>query len=261
MPNELIMIEKAPYPQANVLGTVLTTATFEAALNYLAEAVEARRPVVMSAATVYSVMIGHSDPTFQARVNRAEFVMTDGMPLVWAARMLGHREAERIHGDDFMMACCKRFPEWRLFLLGGLEGQPERAAEELKQRFPGVNIVGCHATPVRPVPPDENARIIEHIHQSDADMIWVGMGTPAQDVWMADNCKAAGRPMTGVGSAFDLLIGRKSPPPEWIKRIGLQWAFRLIEEPRRLARRYIIYNPLFMLNFGLQLLGLKKVDA
>lgn len=255
------MTEKAPYPQANVLGTVLTTASFETALNYLAQAVRERRPVVMSAATVYSVMIGYSERAFRERVNRAEFVMTDGMPLVWAVRMLGHAEAERIHGDDFMMACCERFPEWRLFLLGGLEGQPDRAAEELQRRFPDVNIVGCHATPVRPVPPDENARILEHIHASDADMIWVGMGTPAQDVWMADNCKAAGRPMTGVGSAFDLLVGRKSSPPEWVKRMGLQWAFRLFEEPRRLAYRYLVYNPLFMLNFGMQLLGLKKVDA
>jgi N-acetylglucosaminyldiphosphoundecaprenol N-acetyl-beta-D-mannosaminyltransferase len=254
------MTGKAPFPPANILGTVVTAASFDGALAYLAEAVEARRPVVMSAATVYSVMLGYYDPAFREHVNRAEFVMTDGMPLVWAARLLGHR-AERIHGDDFMMACCRRFPAWRLFLLGGAEGQPERAAEELQRRFPDVQIAGCRATPTRPVPPGESARIVEAIHQSDADMVWVGMGTPAQDVWMDENGQAAGRPMAGVGSVFDLLTGRKRQPPEWVKRVGLQWAFRLIEEPRRLARRYLIYNPLFMLNFGLQLLGLKKVDA
>lgn len=253
------MAEKAPFPRVNILGTAVTAASFDAALDYLAEAVAVRRPVMMSAATVYSVMLGRGDPAFRARVNRAEFVMADGMPLVWAARLLGQR-AERLHGDDVLLACCRRFPAWRLFLLGGAEGQPERAAEELKRRFPDVRIAGCHATPVRPVPPGDNARILAAIHESGADMVWVGMGTPAQDLWMADNCQAAGRPMVGVGSAFDLLTGRKRRPPEWMKRAGLQWLFRLAEEPRRLARRYIVYNPLFVLHFGLQLLGLEKVD-
>jgi N-acetylglucosaminyldiphosphoundecaprenol N-acetyl-beta-D-mannosaminyltransferase len=119
-------------------------------------------------------------------------------------------------------------------------------ARALRQRFPSIEIVGMHATPTRPPGPAENAQIVADIEGSRADIVWVGMGTPPQDEWMRANVEAVGIPMIGVGSAFDLLSGRTRAAPAFIKHSGLQWAFRLAQEPRRLMRRYANYNPRFV---------------
>lgn len=245
------------FSRANILGTLVTTSTFDGALDWLDTCVQARRPLTMSAATVYSVMLGHGRPGYRATVNSAGYVMADGMPLVWAARLLKH-PAERVHGDDFMLACCARFLHWRHFLVGGAPGQPEQIARALRQRFPGIQVVGSHATPLRPPPAAETERIIQAIHESEASMVWVGMGTPAQDDWMAAHGARVGIPLAGVGSVFNLLAGHTGPTPGWMKRSGLQWLFRLMQEPRRLTYRYLVYNPLFIWHFLLQYLGLRK---
>lgn len=242
--------------RVNVLGTRVMGCSFLGAQEYLAIHVMERSPVIMSAATVYSVMLGRRMSDFRAKVNRAPFIMADGMPLVWAQRLFG-TASERVHGDDLMLACCKRFPLWRHFLLGGAVDQPEKVVQGLIKRVPGIQIVGAIATPERPVPPLDTERIVALIEHTRADVVWVGMGTPAQDEWMSENSASVGVPMVGVGSAFDMLAGRTSSAPEWIKRSGLQWLFRLVQEPRRLAPRYLIYNPLFVWHLALQYVGLK----
>ena len=133
-------------------------------------------------------------------------------------------------------------------------GQPGAVRAELRARFPGLEVVGAHATPVRPIPALESERIVKAIRASGADVVWVGMGTPAQDVWMAANRERVGRPLVGVGSGFDLLSGRTRPTPAYLKEAGLQWVHRLAQEPGRLAGRYAVYNPLFVWHFGRQLI-------
>lgn len=246
------MSESRIFPRANILGTLVTVSSFEECIGWLARRVAAGEPAVLMAATVYSVMLGRAQPAYQALYNGADYVMADGMPLVWAARLLGYK-AERVHGDDLLLACCQRFPRWRHYLLGGSPGQPELVARELTRRFPGLTVAGTTATPVRPLPATEAERVVRDIRATNAQMVWVGMGTPFQDHWLAQMRTATGIPMAGVGSAFDLLAGRKRPTPEWVKRAGLQWLHRLMQDPRRLAGRYLRYNPAFLWHFAFQL--------
>lgn len=236
-----------------ILGMHVSAATFDEACDILASAVSRREPSYVSCANVYSIMLAHDDPEYRRIVNDAFFVTADGMPIVWALRALG-RHAERVHNDDLFLACCSRFPEWRHFLVGGREGQPEEAAAEMGRRFPGIRVVGTAATPVRPVPADRTGQIVESIRIARPDIVWVGMGTPAQDQWMVSAVAEVGGPMVGVGSLFDLLTGRTKPTPAWMKRTGLQWFYRLLQEPRRLGFRYLYYNPRFVIALAGELL-------
>ena len=193
------VVSPQPGPRVSILGTRVTAATFEGTLDWLGRMVSAGQSTFLAAANVYSVMLGYRDERFRALVNRAGYVMADGMPLVWGLRLLG-QPAERVHGDDLFFAFCERFPERRHYLVGGAPGQPEEVAEALRRSYLGIRIVGFRATPVRPIPPQESAEIVEEIRQLAAEVIWVGMGTPAQDHWMAAVADRVPAPMIGVGS-------------------------------------------------------------
>ncbi len=243
-------------PRVSILGTRVTAAAFDEALAWLDDAISTRRATFMNASTVYSVMLAFEDPAYRAEVDRAGYVMADGMPLVWSLRLLGH-QAERVNGVDFMLAFCDRFRHRRHYLFGGAPGQPDLVSAELRRRFEGIQIVGGRATPRRPVPREETLAAIEQIRGLGAEVVWTGMGTPAQDLWMAENVDRVGVPLVGVGGAFDVLAGWVRPAPMWMQRNGLQWLFRLSQEPRRMWRRYLVYNPLFIWHFSLQLLGVR----
>ena len=235
--------------RVSVLGTRVTATTFVGAQVLLSTLVHESRGCYVSPANVYSIMLAYDDPAYQAVINEAAFVTTDGVPVVWALRGLGF-EAQRVHNDDLFLTCCSRYPEWRHFLVGGREGQPEEVAAEMRRRFPGITIAGTHPTPCRPVSPGETQLIVEKIRTSNPDVVWVGMGTPAQDFWMASAAAACNSVMVGCGSLFDLLTGRTLAAPAWVKKSGLQWLFRLVQEPRRLAFRYLYYNPRFVVAFS-----------
>lgn len=236
------------------LGTEVTALTFDGAQQALQALVQQRVGCYVSPATVYSLMLGVDQPGYRRLVNAAALVTADGMPVVWLQRGLGHRAAERVHNDDLWFACCARYTGWRHFLVGGRDGQPEVVAEALRVRYPGIDIVGLQATPLRPVPAAATADTVARIRQSGADVVWVGLGTPAQDEWMQAVVHEVGVPMVGVGSAFDLLAGRTRAAPGWMKRNGLQWLFRLAQEPHRLAWRYVYYNSRFVVAALWQLL-------
>jgi N-acetylglucosaminyldiphosphoundecaprenol N-acetyl-beta-D-mannosaminyltransferase len=233
-------------PRAPVLGSEVTVCSFVQAQDHLAARVAAGAPGYFSCANAYSTTLAQDDAALHRVLQGAAVLTADGMPVVWALRALGHGQAERVHNDDLFLACCARFTHWRHFLVGGRVGQCEEVAAEMRRRFPGIVIVGMHATPVRPLPAADMAAILAQMGQARPSIVWVGMGTPAQDHFMADVEAAAGVPLVGVGSLFDLLSGRTQPVPAWAKRAGLQWVFRLVQEPRRLARRYLVHNTRFV---------------
>jgi N-acetylglucosaminyldiphosphoundecaprenol N-acetyl-beta-D-mannosaminyltransferase len=235
-----------PSARADCLGTRVSALSFDGAQQALAALVERGGGACVSPATVYSVMLGVDDPAYRLTVNAAAMVTADGMPLVWLQRRLGWAQAERVHNDDLWFACCARYPGWRHFLVGGRDGQPEVVAAALARRYPGIQVVGLHPTPQRPVPARTTRDIVARIREARPDIVWVGLGTPAQDWWMRSVADEVGVPLVGVGSAFDLLAGRTRPAPEWMKRQGLQWLFRLAQEPRRLGWRYLHYNSRFI---------------
>lgn len=236
--------------RARILGTDVTVCGFEQAQEYLASLVEQHRAAYFSCANAYSVTLALEDTAYQTVLNAADVVTADGMSVVWALRAFGH-EAERVHNDDLFFACCEKKRPWRHFLVGGRAGQPEVVADELQRRFPGIEVVGMRPTPVRPVPKLDNEAIFDDIRRTRPSIVWVGMGTPAQDYWMRA-ASELGVPMVGVGSLFDLLSGRTRAAPDWVKRSGLQWAFRLAQEPQRLAWRYLYHNTRFVLGFASQ---------
>lgn len=242
----------AGLPQALVLGAPVTVCTFVEAQDELARLVARGGGAFVSCANAYSATMATDQADFAQVLAQADMVTADGMAVVWALHALGHGRAERVHNDDLFLACCARFPRWRHFLVGGRVGQTAEVAAAMRQRFPGIEVVGGCATPVRPVPADQQAQILAQMAAARPSIVWVGMGTPAQDHWMHGSAPLAGVPMVGVGSLFDLLAGRTRAAPDWVKRNGLQWAFRLAQEPRRLAGRYLVYNTRFVLGLARQ---------
>jgi N-acetylglucosaminyldiphosphoundecaprenol N-acetyl-beta-D-mannosaminyltransferase len=239
-------------PQASVLGTPVTVCTFVQAQDELSRLVSRGSAAYVSCANAYSATLATDLPDFAAVLAAADMVTADGMAVVWALHAMGHAQAERVHNDDLFLACCARFPRWRHFLVGGRDGQTDQVAAAMRARFPGIQIAGGCATPLRPVPAEHQAQILALIRQNRPDIVWVGMGTPAQDHWMQAVAPQVDLPMVGVGSLFDLLAGRTRAAPQWVKRSGLQWAFRLMQEPRRLAGRYIVYNSRFVWGLACQ---------
>jgi N-acetylglucosaminyldiphosphoundecaprenol N-acetyl-beta-D-mannosaminyltransferase len=194
-------------------------------------------------------------------INQADMAAPDGMPLVWLCRFHGHRGVSRVYGPDLMLALCDHSVAggYRHFFYGGAPGVAERLAATLKERYPGLQVAGTHAPPFRPVGAMEERSVIEAINAIDPDIIWVGLGTPKQDHWLAQHRPLLTAPvLVAVGAAFDMLSGSIPQAPRWMQRSGLEWLFRLCQEPRRLAHRYLVYNPLFLMHVFLQLTGLRQ---
>jgi N-acetylglucosaminyldiphosphoundecaprenol N-acetyl-beta-D-mannosaminyltransferase len=206
-------------------------------------------------ATVHMVMECFDAPDFQRSVNAAELVTPDGVPLVWALRRLGLPATRRVYGPNLMRLVCRRAEEHGL-PVGLYGGRPEVLSalrERLLERHPLLRIAFAASPPFRPATAEEDAAAVEAIEASGARILFVGLGCPKQERWMAAHRAALPCVMLGVGAAFDFLAGAKPQAPAWLQRAGLEWLFRLACEPRRLWRRYLIQNPRFVLHFARQL--------
>ncbi|HUP19951.1 MAG TPA: WecB/TagA/CpsF family glycosyltransferase [Gemmatimonadota bacterium] len=248
-------------PRTNVLGVGVSAVDMADALRAIEGWVEARTPRYVCVTGVHGVMESQRDPELRRIHNAAGLVTPDGMPLVWLSRLAGHRHVRRVYGPDLMLAVCARSVErgWRHFLYGGAEGVPELLAERLGERFPGLEIVGVCSPPFRPLTPEEDTEIVTRIQRTRPDFVWVGLSTPKQERWMHAHVERIGVPvLLGVGAAFDFHAGLKPQAPGWIQRAGLEWLFRMLTEPRRLARRYLVNNPLFVAAVALQAIGLRR---
>ncbi len=208
------------------------------------------------------VMSARRDPAYRRVLNRADLAVADGMSLVWVTRALGAKQMRRrCYGPDLLLAFCERARQrgWRFYFYGGAPGVPEKLAEQLRAKFPGLQIAGVESPPFRPLTPAEDAAACERINASGADVVWVGLGSPKQDLWMSDHASRLRVPaLVGVGAAFDFFTGRVRQAPRWMRENGLEWLFRLVAEPRRLWFRYLVYNPWFVACWLLELTGLKK---
>jgi N-acetylglucosaminyldiphosphoundecaprenol N-acetyl-beta-D-mannosaminyltransferase len=198
---------------------------------------------------VYTLMMGRERPEVMAALRGADMVAADGMPVVWLQRKLGAPFAERVYGPDLLLALAGQSVEsgLRHVFYGGLPGVPEQLAAALTARFPGLHIAGALAPPVAPVGPEPDHDAIARLNALGAHIVWVGLGSPKQDVWMALHRPYLNAPLLiGVGAAFDMLAGTKKQAPRWMQRGGLEWLFRLAQEPARLGKRYLVYNPRFL---------------
>jgi N-acetylglucosaminyldiphosphoundecaprenol N-acetyl-beta-D-mannosaminyltransferase len=207
-------------------------------------------------ATVNNVIEAYDDPGYQAVIEAADLVTPDGMPLVWGLRLLGVAGATRVYGPDLTPVVCQLATEQGVPVgfYGGAEDVLGTLTARLERRFPGLQVVYRSSPPFRPLTPEEERQTVEGLHRSGARILFVGLGAPKQERWMAGHRGQVDAVMLGVGAAFDFLAGRKRQAPRLVQRLGLEWLFRLAHEPRRLWRRYLYRNPRFIALFAAQLL-------
>jgi N-acetylglucosaminyldiphosphoundecaprenol N-acetyl-beta-D-mannosaminyltransferase len=251
-----------------VLGIPLALTSYDETMDWMDNRVMARDRVFLCAAAVHLVMVAREDPAVREAVMRHDLVLPDGVPLVWAQRALGHREASRVYGPDLMARYFERSVTSgvRHYLYGGRsQGALVELALSLRRRYPGVRIVGGYSpphvsegsptrpTPFRPLTEDEEQWVIDDVNRSHADVVWVGIGQPKQELWMANMRDRLEAPvLVGVGAAFDFHAGLVPQAPGWMQDYGLEWVYRLAQEPRRLWPRYARYNPRFVAGFARQ---------
>ena len=215
------------------------------------------KPRYVCAANVHMVMESHDDPAFKQVVNGADLVTPDGVPLVWALKLLGVSEATRVYGPDLTLHVCQLAATQGvpIGLYGGTPESLEAFVSFLEEKYPGIKINCTIAPPFRPLTPEEDARYVAEITGSGVRILFVGIGCPKQEIWMAEHKDRINAVMLGVGAAFDFHTGRVKQAPGWMQRSGLEWLFRLLMEPRRLWKRYFKHNPRFVLLFLRQLVA------
>ena len=239
-------------PRVDVLGVGISVVTMEIALGEVTRWIERDERRYVCVRDVHGVMESQRDPELLRIHAESGLTLPDGMPMVWAGRFAGAYGIERVYGPDFMLAVCELAVErgWASFLYGAGPGVPDLLARRLRERFPSLRVAGTYSPPYRPLTKQEDAEVVELINSSGAQLIWVGLSTPKQERWMAAHVNRIQAPavLVGVGAAFDIHAGLKRDAPRWMGPLGLQWTYRLAQEPRRLLGRYGTNNPRFIAN-------------
>lgn len=245
----------------NLLGIQIAAVDYEAAVEQIMSAACARRALGVSALAVHGVMTGALDPVHANRLNRLELVVPDGQPVRWALQWLhGVRLPDRVYGPNLTLAVCRRAAEEGLpiYLYGSKPDVLARLQANLTARFPKLQIVGMQPSRFRQVSPAEKLEIVQEIQASGARLLMVGLGCPRQEVWVYEHLDQLAMPMLAVGAAFDFHAGTLAQAPSGLQQYGLEWLFRLVREPRRLWRRYLLLNPHYLYLVGLQAAGLRR---
>ena len=246
----------AHIPRRDILGVPIALTDYAGAMDVMDDMVERRHLGWVCAAAVHSVMVARSDPGMHEALRDAVITVPDGMPIVWAANALGEELPNRVYGPELMRRYCDRAVErgHRVWLYGGRDqGALVQLALSLRHNHPGIQIVGGYSPPFRPLSDDEDAAVAKQINDARADVVWVGIGVPKQEKWMVRMRERLDAPvLCAVGAAFDFHAGRVSQAPRWMQERGLEWTYRIAQEPRRLLPRYLVTNPSFMLNFARQ---------
>jgi N-acetylglucosaminyldiphosphoundecaprenol N-acetyl-beta-D-mannosaminyltransferase len=245
-----------------ILSVPLALTDYERTLDWIEQTIAHRTRGYVCVCNVHTVMASREDPELRAALERSSMNVPDGQPLVWAINALGHPLGRRVYGPELMSRACERAANGgqRFYLYGGRnQGALVQLALNLRQRYPGLKIVGGYSPPHRPLTAEEQRAVAAEINQSRADVVWVGIGVPKQEKWMAQmRPHLAASLLIGVGAAFDFHAGLVPQAPNWIQEAGLEWAYRLAHEPRRLWRRYVRYNPRFVAAFLRQLVAHRR---
>jgi N-acetylglucosaminyldiphosphoundecaprenol N-acetyl-beta-D-mannosaminyltransferase len=256
-----MMMSKTNEPRVNILGVGVSAISLSDAVKKTDELLQGEGSGYICVTGVHGIMEAQADNEFRRILNKSFLTTPDGMPTVWMGKIHGFSSMTRVYGPDFMSAFCGHSVErgYRHFLYGGKPGVAEELRAELVCKFPGIQIVGTYTPPFRPLNAGEEEQLVRLLDDSQADVLWCGLSTPKQERFMAAyQDRLPVRLMVGVGAAFDLLSGNLKEAPDWMKKSGLQWFYRLIVEPRRLWRRYLTNNPRFVWLAMLQLAKLRR---
>src|ERR1700730_7121420 len=248
--------------RVNVLGVGVSVLDQDRAREFLFDAARDGRRGYVAVTGVHGVSEAQRDRILRDILNRALLVTPDGMPMVWMGKLQGHPSIQRVYGPDLMLNLCEHsiVHGFSHFLYGGVPGVAEQLQQELESRLPGLRIVGTYTPPFRRLNDVELRDLQECVRLARPDFFWVGLSTPKQEHFMAQYVSVLPEAtiFIGVGAAFDLLTGRIRQAPKWMQRSGLEWLFRLSQEPKRLGRRYLVNNPIFALRAAGQLSGLRN---
>lgn len=248
------------YEKANVLGIGIDAVNMEQALERIATDLRQRRKGYVCLAGVHGVMEAQRDPALAAIYAGAALAAPDGMPTVWVGRHQGYKKMERVAGPDLMLEVIgrKEFRGYSHFLCGGKDGIAQELRDELLDRYPYVKIAGIYTPPFGPMSRFQEMDFVDMVNRVQPDIVWVGISTPKQERFMARYLPLLDTTlMFGVGAAFDFHTGRIADCADWIKRAGLQWLDRLLQDPRHLWKRYLRNNPPFLFYSFLQFTGLR----
>ena len=244
--------------KVDVVGVGISVVDYDGAVARIITAAADRRPLRVSALAVHGVMTGVDDPEHLYRLNTFDLVTPDGQPVRWAMNWLHHTGLrERVYGPDLTLAVCRAAAaaDLSVFLYGTNTDTLALLRERLPRSIPGLVIAGTAPSTFGHSTPDELDRIAETVRESGASICFVGLGCPRQEIFVYENAERLGIPTIAVGAAFDFHSGLQREPPAWMQRAGLQWFHRLVRNPRRLWRRYVILNPRYAWRVGLQRIG------
>jgi N-acetylglucosaminyldiphosphoundecaprenol N-acetyl-beta-D-mannosaminyltransferase len=233
----------------DICGVAVSAINIPMACEIIDGWIQSRKKSYICVAPVSTIVDSHSRPEYRKVLHHADMITPDGMPLVWVAKWMGDTDIERTYGPDLMLALCAQGQEkgYRHYLYGGTESTCSLLKNVLKEKFPDIHVVGEYAPPFRSSHVQEDPNVIEEINRLGPDILWVGLGSPKQDYWMYEHRDLLNVPvMVGVGAAFDFIAGIKQQAPLWMRKIGMEWFFRLCCEPGRLWKRYLIGNAKFV---------------
>lgn len=244
-----------------VLHTLVDTTSYEDATQFLLAAAASETSGYVCAANVHMLMEAHDSTEFRRLVNEADLITPDGMPLVWMLRIKGVRDQQRVYGPTLMLHILEAAARQNIPVgfYGGAPDVLNRLTKQMQVRYEGLNVVFASSPPYRELTPAEDFQVMQQIARSGARILFVGLGCPRQEYWMAAHRGRVNAVMLGVGAAFDFHAGVKPQAPAWMQKIGLEWFFRLWSEPRRLWKRYLYHNPRFVVLAIADLLGILKV--
>ncbi len=243
----MMNLEKFP-PVRQVIGSPVTDLPFDNQIALMMDWAKARLSKVVCIANVHMLVEAHRKPAFATVLKGADLVTPDGVPLVWMLKLMGSADRNRVAGFDVVMALCHQAiaQQVGVFFLGSEPAILDKMKVRLEREFPGLPIAGMEPLPFRPMTPAEDEAIVRQINDSGAGIVFLSLGCPKQEVWMSEHHDRIHAVMLGVGGVFPVYAGELQLAPEYIRRLGLEWLYRLIQEPRRLFWRYASTNPVFV---------------
>lgn len=239
---------KPPLQKVRVVNSPVTASPFDEQIKVILEWASNHLSKVVCVANVHMVTEAHQNRDFRAVLKNADLVTPDGMPLVWMMRMLGARNQDRVAGLDILLALCEAAPAQNIsvFFVGSESPILNQMRSRLRDEFPNLQIAGMEPLPFRPLTSAEDEALIQQINASGAGVVLVSLGCPKQERWMADHKDKIHAVMIGLGGAFPVYAGICKRAPRWIREMGMEWFYRLVQEPRRLWKRYSTTIPLFL---------------
>ena len=241
-------VNKDEIPVCNILGVEVAAVNMEWLLDFTCRNIKGLSGDYMCVSNVHTTVTAYEDPAYREIQNGGIMAIPDGGPLSSVGRKRGFPQMQRTTGPSYLEEVLKLSEQygWRHYFYGATEETLSKLAEELANKYPGVTVAGMYSPPFRPLTAEEDAAVIAKIKEAAPDFVWVGLGAPKQERWMAEHRGKVCGFMVGVGAAFDYLAGNIERAPAWMQRCNLEWFYRLIQDPKRLFKRYLVTNTKFI---------------